>query len=113
MLFVSLRERIVERCTDHSSPNFKKVIKMKARHIEGFLSYSIDIIPRIGETVFIDEDHSYDVVGVVHTRRCSAGLWHPEVIVEVVPHVNKHSYDAGNYFIEEEWPLISSLELED
>lgn len=112
MLYVSLRERIVERETNPASPNFKKVINMKARHIEGFLSYSIDIIPRIGETVFIDAEHTYDVVSVVHTKRCFAGLWHPEVIVEVVPHVNKHSYDAGNYFIEEDWPLISSLDEE-
>lgn len=113
MLYVSLRERIVERCSDPASPDFKKVIKMKARHVEGFLSYTLDIIPRIGETVCIDNEHSYDVVAVVHTKRCCAGLWHPEVIVEVVPHVNKHSYDAGNYFIEEEWPLISNLELEE
>lgn len=113
MLYVSLRERIVERGTDPTKANYMKIIKMKARHIEGFLSYTLDIIPRIGETVCIDENHAYDVVGVVHTKRCCAGLWHPEVIVEVVPHLNKHSYDAGNYFIEEEWPLISNLELEE
>lgn len=112
MLYVSLRERIVERCTDPASPNFNKVVKMKARHIEGFLSYTLDIIPRIGETILIDDKHSYDVVSVVHSRRYCAGLWHPEVIVEVIPHISKHSYDAGNYFIEEDWPLISSLELE-
>ena len=113
MLYVSLRERIVERGTDPAAPDYKKVVKMKARHIEGFLSHNLDIVPRIGETVFIDEKHSYDVVAVIHSRRCCAGLWHPEVIVEVVPHIGKHSYDAGNYFIEEDWPLISSLELED
>ncbi len=113
MLFVTLRERIVERCLDPASPNFKKIVKMKARHIEGFMSYSLDIIPRIGETVCIDSEHSYDVVSVVHTKRYCAGIWHPEVIVEVVPHANKHSYDAGNYFVEEEWPLISNLELEE
>lgn len=113
MLYVSLRERIVKRETNPASPNFKKIIDMKARHIEGFLSYDLDIIPRIGETVCIDNEHAYDVVSVVHTKRCCAGLWHPEVIVEVVPHVNSHSYDAGNYFIEEDWPLISSVELEE
>lgn len=112
MLFVSLKQRIVERCTDPTSPDYKKVIRMKARHIEGFLSYNLDIIPRIGETVCVDGDKAYDVIGVVHTKRCCAGLWHPEVIVEVVPHVTKHSYDVGNYFIEEDWPLISSLEPE-
>lgn len=113
MLYVSLRERIVERCSDPASPDFKKVSKMAARHIEGFVSPNLDIIPRIGETVCVDKDHSYDVVAVIHTRRCCAGLLHPEVIVEVVPHSSKHSYDAGNYFIEEDWPIISNLELED
>lgn len=113
MLYVSLRERIIERDTNPASPNFKKIVKMKARHIEGFLSYTLDIIPRIGETVCIDSEHSYDVVAVVHSKRCCAGLWHPEVIVEVVPHISKHSYDAAGYFLEEEWPLISNIELEE
>ena len=113
MLYVSLRERIVERCSDPTSPNFNKVEKMSARHVEGFVSCNLDIIPRIGETICVDSEHSYDVIAVMHTRRCCAGLWHPEVIVEVVPHVSKHYYNAGNYFIEEEWPLISNLELED
>ena len=113
MLYVSLRERIVKRCTNPAAPNYNKVTKMTSRHIEGFLYHNLDVVPRIGETVCVDSEHSYDVVAIVHSRRCCAGLWHPEVIVEVVPHVNKHSYDAVGYFIEEEWPLISNLELED
>lgn len=113
MLYVMLRQRIVERCTDPKDPNYKKVIKMVSKPIEGFLSYNLDIIPRIGETICIGDNQAYDVVAVVHSKRCCAGLWHPEVIVEVVPHVAKHTYNAGNYFIEEDWPLISNLELEE
>jgi len=113
MLYVMLRQRIVERCTDPTSPNFKKVTKMVSRPVEGFVSYDLAIVPRIGETICLNENQSYDVVAVIHSKRCCAGLWHPEVIVEVVPHVAKHTYDAGNYFIEEDWPLISDLELED
>lgn len=113
MLYVTLRERVVERCIDPASPNFKKVVNMKARHIEGFLSYALDITPRIGEIVCIDPEHSYEVVAVIHSRRCCTGIWHPEVIVEVVPYVAKHTYNAGGYFFEEDWPLISNLELEE
>ena len=112
MLYISLRERIVERCTDPTSQNYKKVVKMSARHIEGFLSYNLDIVPRIGEIILVGDANYYDVVSIIHTKRCCAGLWHPEVIVEVIPHIAKHSYDAGNYLIEEDWPPISCLELE-
>lgn len=112
MLYVMLRQRIVERCSDPKDPNYNKVIKMVSKPIEGFLSYNLNIIPRIGETVCIEGNQAYDVVAVVHGKKCCAGLWHPEVIVEVVPHVAKHSFDAGGYSITEEWPLISDLELE-
>ena len=58
MLYLSLRERIVERGTNPAAPDYNKVTKMKARHIEGFLSHNLDIVPRIGDTVFIDDEHS-------------------------------------------------------
>lgn len=109
MLYVSLMQRIVERCTDPTSPNYNKVTKMNSLPIEGFLSYNLDIVPRKGEIICLENGKSYQVVEVVHTRRCCAGLWHPEVIVEVVPHVAEHIYDTGSYSFKEEWPLISDL----
>jgi len=113
MLYVMLRQRIVERCKDPKSPNYNKITKMISRPIEGFVSYDLDIVPRIGETICLGENDAYDVVSVVHSKRCCAGLWHPEVVVEVVPHVSEHVFDAGGYSFVEEWPLISDLELEE
>lgn len=111
MLYVSLRERIVERCTDTKSPNYLKVTKMFSRELEGLSSYSLDIIPRKGETIYISDNRAYDVIAVIHSRRRCAGLWHPEVIVEVVPHVAEHIYNAGSYSFKESWPLVSDLSL--
>lgn len=111
MLYVLLRERIVERCSDPTSRNYKKVINMFCKEVEGFVSHDTDIIPRIGEIICLEDNTAYDVISVVHSRRKCAGLWHPEIIVEVVPHVAKHMYDAGNYSFEEDWPLISDLKV--
>ena len=112
MLYVMLRERIVERCKDPKDPNYNQITKMVSKPIEGFLSYNLDIVPRIGETICLDENSAYDVVSVVHSKRCCAGLWHPEVIVEVVPHEAQHAFTVGGYSIVENWPLISDLPLE-
>lgn len=112
MLYVTLRQRIVERCNDPSSPNYKRVTKMTSRPIEGFVYYNGDIVPRTGEVICLDQNRAYDVISVIHSKRCCAGLLHPEVIVEVVPHVAEHSFNAGGYSFTEEWPLISDLELE-
>ena len=112
MLFVSLRERIVQRCTDPTSQNYKKITKMTSRTIEDFSSKAFDIIPRNGEIISLGENKAYQVIAVIHSRRCCAGLLHPEIIVEVVPYVPEHTYDAGGYFIKEYWPLISDLPFE-
>lgn len=111
MLYITLMERVVERCNDLTSPNYRHVIKMYKRHVEGF-SFSAGgyVIPRVGDVVSLSANEAYDVISVIHTTRCCAGLNHLEVILEVVPHVATHAFDAGSYSFEEAWPLISDLE---
>lgn len=112
MLYVSLRERLVERCTDPTSHDYNRITKMSCRTIEEFSSKDLDIIPRNGEIISLGENLAYQVIAVVHSRRQCAGLWHPEIIVEVVPHIPEHTYDAGGYFFKECWPLISDLPID-
>lgn len=113
MLYVTLRQRIIERCKDPKSANYNQITKMACKPIEGFLSYSFDIVPRIGETILLDGNVAYDVISVVHSRRYCAGLTHPEVIVEVIPHVYEHVVHDVGYSFTESWPLISDLELDE
>ena len=113
MLYVSLRERIVERNTDPLSKEYKKIKRMVARPIDGAPSHSLFAIPRVGETICIDKEHSYDVVNVIHIFGSSTDFKPSEIIVEVVPHVAEHLYDAGGYSFKETWPLICNLELEE
>ena len=113
MLYVSLRQRIVERNTDPTSKQYMQIKRMVARPIDDVLANSLFAIPRIGETICLDKEHSYDVINVIHSLGSRTELRPAEIIVEVVPHVADHLYDAGSYSFKEDWPLISDLESED
>lgn len=113
MLYVSLRERIIERNTDPMSKQYNQIKRMVARPIDGVSACSSFAIPRIGETICLDKNHSYDVVNVIHILGSSTEFKPSEIIIEVVPHVAEHLCDVGSYSFKEDWPLVSDLELED
>ena len=105
---ILLVQRIVKRCTDPSNPQYNQVISAYAKLID---AYSSNIIPRKGEVILVDGNLVYDVVEVIYQRHVKNKFDKEAITVtlEVVPHVNTQSYDAGNHSFVEEWPLITNL----
>ena len=110
MPYITLVERVVERCNDTRSRNYMKVVKMTKRVIDTYYSCNPTIIPRIGEVVYLNKQKAYDVLDVIYSKRKYNGIWHDEVILEVKPHVCEHSYNSGSYSFKEDWPIIMDLE---
>lgn len=107
-MLIMLSERIVERCNDPASENYKKVTHMSAKTID---MYKSNFIPRKGEVIFSNDGMSYDVVNVIY-QKCASRLDEENIIyavIEITPHVNEHIYDCGGYQIKEDWPLIAEL----
>lgn len=107
---IYLSERIVERCMNPANPNYLKATHMSTKTID---TYTSEIIPRVGE-VICTEKGSYDVVGVEYLRHCAGfkGDGIMSVTVEVTPHKIKKSFSVSGYTVEENWPLISELEVD-
>lgn len=112
MIFVTLIERVVERCNDIRSRNYQKVTRMTRRTINSYCLCNPPVIPRIGETIYFDKNQSYDVVDVIYSKRKCHEIWHDEVFIEVKPHVSEHTYSCGSYSFKEDWPTILELEEE-
>ncbi len=113
MLFITMSERVVERCNDPGNSNNNRVTNAYRRHIETFKMCEMHIVPRVGETIRLGEGKAYDVIAVVHSTRCCAGMMHPEIFLEVVPHKYEHTHDTGGYSFKEDWPLICDLKSDD
>lgn len=110
MLFITFAERVIQRCTDPKSKDYGRITKMTRRVIDGYgITTPSCIIPRKGEIVRFSKGEAYEVVQIVNSKRNCAGLWHDDVIVEVVPYVAEHTFDAGGYSYKEDWPLITDL----
>ena len=107
---IYLSERIVERCMNPASPDYLKVTHMSTKTLDTYIS---DIIPRIGEVIWTDKG-SYDVVSVEYHRHSVEikGDGIMCVTVEVTPHKAKRDFSVGSYTLEEDWPLISDLEVD-
>ena len=107
---IYLSERIVERCMDPASPNYYKVNRMACKTLA---TYTSNIIPRIGEVIWTDKG-SYDVIAVEYHKHSVTvkGDGIMAVTLEVTPHKSKQAFSVGSYSIEEDWPLISDLEVD-
>ena len=109
MLYITLAERVVERCNDLTSNKYQHVTKMAKKIVDSYLS---NVIPHVGDTICLEQGCAYDVVSTVYHKTCASGHAHDEIFVEVIPHVEKHKFSAGAYSFEEDWPLIIDLETE-
>lgn len=110
-MYIMLLERIVERCADPTSNNYGKITKMTAKTVD---AYTSDIIPRIGEVIFVDEETAYTVVDVIYNKCCCnlSGENILGVMIEVEPYFAVNIHNTGGYCFEEDWPLIATLENE-
>lgn len=105
---ILLIERVVTRCTDPDSPQYKLATHMSSKLVARYVS---DVVPRKGEIIFVDENTSYEVVQVIYQRLGSSlpGKATFSVHIEVKPYVCIHKYvDTENQFFET-WPLVINL----
>lgn len=108
-MHIALVERVVERCMDRSSPNYQEITKLSTKTLT---IYDSNFIPRKGDVICIDGEHGYDVVEVIYNIGVLPieGEEISDVVIEVVPHIEKHTYSTGNYSYVEDWPLITNLD---
>ena len=112
MLYITLLERVVKRYNDPRSHNYTRVDKMFKRVIDSYSSNCYTTVPRKGEIVYLNKKDAYEVIQVIHSKHCCAGLWHDEVFIEVKPFICEHTYNYGGYSFKENWPLILDLDSE-
>lgn len=114
-MFITLAERITVRIDDTRSPRYHQIAHQARKIVD---SYTSDVVPRVGETIYLADKRAYDVLAVIHYKRPSVEIFNgnlhqvtrSEVLLEVTPHQAIHSYSTGSYSFKEAWPLIMDLE---
>ena len=107
-MLITLVERIVERQTDPTKKNYKKVLSMRAEKIE---VYESSVTPRMGETIVTSSGNIYDVVSVAYSTEkqpfCLSNIL--GALVEIKPHIPARTITLDGCEITEDWPSIATL----